>query len=82
MTQRNFRKAKLRSCCFKDQDFSGADFSGADIRGANFTNTNVRVSVLAELYFIDVPVSDTKDWSIRGGEAIARAILKWLRKTS
>ena len=45
-------------------------------------DTNVRVSVLAELYFIHVPVSDTKDWSTRGGEAIARAILKWLRKTS
>lgn len=45
-------------------------------------DTNVRVSVLAELYFIDAPVPDTKDWSTRGGEAVARAIMKWLRKTS
>ena len=45
-------------------------------------DTNVRVSVLAELYFIDVEVSNTKDWSTRGGKAIARAILKWLRQTS
>lgn len=45
-------------------------------------DTNVRVSVLAELYFIHVPVPDTKDWSTRGGEAVARAIVKWLRKTS
>ncbi|MDJ0619733.1 MAG: N-acetylmuramoyl-L-alanine amidase [Calothrix sp. MO_192.B10] len=45
-------------------------------------DTNVRVSVLAELYFIHVPVPDTTDWSTRGGEAIARAILKWLAKTS
>ncbi|KST65398.1 N-acetylmuramoyl-L-alanine amidase [Mastigocoleus testarum] len=44
-------------------------------------DTNVRVSVLAELYFIHVPVPNTKDWSTRGGEAIARAILKWLRQT-
>ena len=45
-------------------------------------DTNVRVSVLAELYFIQVPVPDTKDWSTRGGKAVARAILKWLRQTS
>lgn len=45
-------------------------------------DTNVRVAVLAELYFIHVPVPDTKDWSTRGGEAIARAILKWLLLTS
>ena len=44
-------------------------------------DTNVRVSVLAELYFIHIPVPDTKDWSTRGGEAVARAIMKWLRKT-
>lgn len=41
-------------------------------------DTNVRVSVLAELYFIHVPVPSTDDWSKRGGQAVGRAILKWL----
>lgn len=41
-------------------------------------DTDVRVSVLAELYFIHVPVADTNDWSKRGGKALARAILRWL----
>lgn len=41
-------------------------------------DTNVRVSVLAELYFIHVSVPNTNDWSKRGGQAIGRAILKWL----
>ena len=41
-------------------------------------DTNVRVSVLAEVYFIDAPVANRTDWSQRGGKAIGRAILKWL----
>ena len=41
-------------------------------------STDVRVSVLAELYFIHVHVPDVVDWSTRGGEAVARAILRWL----
>lgn len=41
-------------------------------------DTNVRVSVLAEVYFIDAPVSNRTDWSQRGGKAIGRSILKWL----
>ncbi|MGI0487128.1 N-acetylmuramoyl-L-alanine amidase [Pantanalinema rosaneae CENA516] len=41
-------------------------------------DTNVRVSVLAELYFMDAPVTDHTDWSERGGRAVGRAILKWL----
>ena len=41
-------------------------------------STDVRVSVLAELYFIHVPVPDVVDWSTRGGEAVGRAILRWL----
>lgn len=41
-------------------------------------DTNVRVSVLAEIYFMDAPVANRKDWSERGGKAIGRAILKWL----
>ena len=46
------------------------------LKGAE--STDVRVSVLAELYFIHVPIPDVVDWSTRGGEAVARAILKWL----
>ena len=42
-------------------------------------DTDVRVSVLAEVYFIHVRVPDVVDWSTRGGQAIGRAILKWLR---
>jgi len=42
-------------------------------------DTDVRVSVLAELYFISTPVSDVVDWSTRGGQAVGRAILKWLK---
>lgn len=45
-------------------------------------DTNVRVSVLAELYFIHVPVPDPNDWSKRGGQAVGRAILKWLKDNS
>ena len=45
-------------------------------------DTNVRVAVLAELYFIHVEVPDAEDWSTRGGKAIARAILKWLGNNS
>lgn len=46
------------------------------LKGAE--STDVRVAVLAELYFIHVPIPDVVDWSTRGGEAVARAILKWL----
>jgi N-acetylmuramoyl-L-alanine amidase len=42
-------------------------------------DTDVRVSVLAEVYFIDVRVPDVVDWSTRGGQAIGKAIVKWLR---
>ena len=45
-------------------------------------STDVRVSVLAELYFIHVHVPDVVDWSTRGGEAVARAILRWLNTNS
>ena len=41
-------------------------------------STDVRASVLAELYFIHVPVPDVVDWSTRGGEAVGRSILQWL----
>lgn len=41
--------------------------------------TDVRVSVLAELYFIHVHVPDAVDWSTRGGQAVGRAILDWLK---
>lgn len=42
-------------------------------------DTNVRTAVLAEVYFMDVPsIPDKTDWSTRGGQAIGRAILKWL----
>jgi N-acetylmuramoyl-L-alanine amidase len=34
-------------------------------------DTDGRVAVLAEVYVVD--------WSTRGGQAIGRAILKWLR---
>ena len=46
------------------------------LKGAE--STDIRVSVLAELYFIHVPIPDVVDWSTRGGKALARAILKWL----
>jgi len=45
-------------------------------------DTDVRVSVLALLYFISVRVPNARDWSKRGGEAVGRAILKWLRETA
>jgi len=45
-------------------------------------DTNVRVSVLAEVYFIHIPVVNRKDWSLRGGRAIGRAIVKWLADNS
>ncbi len=45
-------------------------------------DTNVRVSVLALLYFISVRVPNARDWSRRGGQAVGRAILKWLRETA
>jgi N-acetylmuramoyl-L-alanine amidase len=43
-------------------------------------DTNVRASVLAEIYFIDVPNTPLKDYSTRGGEAVGRAIVNWLEK--
>lgn len=45
-------------------------------------DTDVRVSVLAEVYFMDAPVENRQDWSRRGGQAIGRAILKWLEANS
>jgi N-acetylmuramoyl-L-alanine amidase len=45
-------------------------------------DTDVRVSVLAELYFMDAPITNRKDWSERGGQAVGRAILKWLTTNS
>ncbi len=42
-------------------------------------DTDVRAAVLAEIYFIHVPVPDVIDWSTRGGQAVGRAILDWLR---
>lgn len=45
-------------------------------------DTNVRVCVLAELYFIHVPVPNTTNWSTRGGQSVAKAILQWLRETA
>ena len=41
-------------------------------------DTNVRAAVLAEIYFIHVPVPDVVDWSTRGGQALGRAIVDWL----
>jgi len=53
-------------------------------------DTSVRAAVLAELYFIDFvggtvggksfPKPNLKDYSNRGGEAIGRAIVDWLKK--
>ena len=45
-------------------------------------DTDVRVSVLAEIYFMDAPVANRKDWSERGGRAVGRVILKWLAANS
>lgn len=45
-------------------------------------DTDVRVSVLAEVYFIHIPVVNRKDWSSRGGRAIGRAIVEWLADNS
>lgn len=45
-------------------------------------DTDVRVAVLAEVYFIDSPVADRKNWSTRGGAAIGRAIVKWLAENA
>lgn len=44
-------------------------------------DTDVRVSVLAELYFIHMRVPDAVDWSTRGGQAVGRSILDWLRNS-
>ncbi|MDJ0693234.1 glucosaminidase domain-containing protein [Mastigocoleus sp. MO_188.B34] len=41
-------------------------------------DTDVRAAVLAEVYFIHVPVPDVIDWSTRGGQAVGRAIVDWL----
>ncbi|MCU0526799.1 MAG: N-acetylmuramoyl-L-alanine amidase [Elainella sp. Prado103] len=41
-------------------------------------DTDVRVSVLAELYFMDAPVADRKNWSKLGGQAVGQAIVDWL----
>ncbi|MCY7279183.1 MAG: N-acetylmuramoyl-L-alanine amidase [Phormidesmis sp. CAN_BIN44] len=45
-------------------------------------DTNVRASVLAEVYFIDDRISapSLQDFSTRGGAAIGQAILDWLTK--
>lgn len=49
-------------------------------------DTNVRASVLAEVYFIDfrgnssLPRPNLTDFSTRGGEAVGRAILAWLNQ--
>jgi N-acetylmuramoyl-L-alanine amidase len=53
-------------------------------------DTTVRAAVLAEVYFIDFvggtvrgksfPKPDLKDYSARGGQAIGRAIVDWLKK--
>ena len=49
-------------------------------------DTNVRVSVLAEVYFIDfqgngsLPKPNLTDFSKRGGAAIGHAIIEWLKK--
>lgn len=54
-----------------------ADRNLAVLSGAE--DTNVRASVLAEVYFMDVPsIPDKQNWSERGGQAIGRAILDWL----
>lgn len=45
-------------------------------------DTNVRVSVLAELYFIHVAVPNPTEWSTRGGQATGRAILQWLKENT
>ncbi len=51
-------------------------------------DANVRVAVLVEIYFMQAqeppnpPPSSFEDWSKRGGEALARAILDWLRTNS
>jgi N-acetylmuramoyl-L-alanine amidase len=45
------------------------------LRGAE--DTDVRAAVLAEIYFME-KVTNPKDWSLRGGQAIGRTILKWL----
>ncbi len=44
-------------------------------------DTNARAAVLAEVYFIDDAVRrpPLTDFSTRGGQAIGRAILKWLK---
>jgi N-acetylmuramoyl-L-alanine amidase len=45
-------------------------------------DTNVRASVLAELYFLDAPVPNRQDWSRRGGIAMGQAIIQWLKETA
>lgn len=42
-------------------------------------DTDVRASVLAEIYFIHVPIPNIIDWSTRGGQAVGRAIINWLK---
>ncbi|NJL10054.1 MAG: N-acetylmuramoyl-L-alanine amidase [Calothrix sp. SM1_7_51] len=45
-------------------------------------DTNVRASVLAELYFLDATVPNRRDWSQRGGKAMGEAIVQWLKETA
>lgn len=45
-------------------------------------DTNVRAAVLAELYFLDAPISDRRNWSQRGGKAMGESIVRWLKETA
>ncbi|MDJ0677517.1 MAG: N-acetylmuramoyl-L-alanine amidase [Calothrix sp. MO_167.B42] len=45
-------------------------------------DTNVRAAVLAELYFLDAPVSNRQEWSERGGRAMGESIVQWLKETA
>ena len=51
-------------------------------------DAGVRAAILAEMYFIhqqnpdDPPPAQFDDWSRRGGEAMAAAIIEWLRDTA
>ena len=44
-------------------------------------DTDVRAAVLAEIYFIHVPVDNRKDWSKRGGTALGRSIVSGFQTT-
>jgi N-acetylmuramoyl-L-alanine amidase len=45
-------------------------------------DTNVRAAVLAELYFLDAPISNRRGWSQRGGKAMGESIVQWLKETA